>query len=222
MSESPQDGSSMSDMSSRNLPPLPILLNQIHFPVYGLASPFLGLQLRSMHYGIDEENQNVIGLGLLYAQKYLGSPQVLAVESSLIPATISLDQHDAVIEWSWSNLVSLREALQRFHRLEPMEMLDEETIDRQFETTIAELHDLEWVQLMQQSTFPLLIGMEVSRGPDGDILARRFDGSNMLLVVSMGVEPDQFLEAMKLLIHLQEAPKSVQRHQDEFERITEG
>jgi hypothetical protein len=42
----------------------------------------------------------------------------------------------------------------------------------------------------------------------------------MLLSASIGLEPEQFLDAMKQLIPLGDVPKAAQRHQEEFERIT--
>ena len=49
-----------------------------------------------------------------------------------------------------------------------------------------------------------------------------FSVDNMLLVVSIGLKPEEFLEAMKQLVVLQDVPKAVLRHQEEFERLTEG
>ena len=55
----------MTEFSQANLPPLPQLLDEIDFSVFGMVSPFLGLQLRSMHYGVEEDESRIIGLGLL-------------------------------------------------------------------------------------------------------------------------------------------------------------
>ncbi len=210
----------MPNSGNPNLPPLPELLTQIAFPIYGLATPFLGLQLRSLHYGVVGDDQKIVGLSLFYAQQYLGSPRVMAVESSLIPASVNPEDRKQVIEWSWSNLVTLRDALKRLHSTEPAELLDDEVLDRHFQESIEETKSFEWVQLTTQETTGLLSGIDVSRGPKDEIMARRFNGPNMLLVVSMGIEPEEFINAIKQLVALQEMPNTTQRHQDEFERLT--
>lgn len=210
----------MTDIGEGHLPPLPELLTRIEFPVIGLASPYLGLQLRSLHYGVEEEGGvRIIGLGLFYAQRYLNSPQVLAVESSQLPPSVPPENRQAAIEWSWFNFVNLHEALVRLHSTEPIELEDEGGQDQQLEASIATLKELEWAKLTRKSTFPMLVDMEVARGAEGEIFARRFSGSSMLLVVSLGLKPEEFLESMKRLIVLQEDPRAVQRHQEEFERL---
>ncbi len=211
----------MPNGSTPNLPPLPELLTRISFPVYGLATPFLGLQLRSLHYGVVGDDQKIVGLGLFYALQYLGSPRVLAVESSLIPASINPGDRKLVVEWSWSNLVSMMDALNRLHSTEPAELLDDEILDRRFQESIDAAKALEWVQLTSKETSnSLLSGTDVSRGHKDEIMARRFAGTNMLLVVSMGIEPEDFLNAMRQLVALQEMPNTAQRHQEELERLT--
>jgi hypothetical protein len=210
----------MSDTSQQNLPPLPQLLFEIDFSVYGMASPFLGLQLRSMHYGVEEDNSHIIGLGLFYSQKYLGSPKVLAVESSLLPAKIPRDDRPAAIDWSWANLVDLLDANTRLHGTGSIDLLDDDAQEARFQAMLEEIQSQEWALLTEKSNFPLLVGMEVTRLASGAILARRFEGDSMLLCSSIGLEPEQFLDSMKQLISLREVPKAAQRHQEEFERIT--
>jgi hypothetical protein len=210
----------MADPAPQNLPPLPNLLEQIDFPVYGLASPFLGLQLRSMHYGVDETGDRYVGLGLFYAQKYLGSPKVLAVESSILPDSLQGAASQDVVKWSWTNLVALREAMVRLHGTESVDLLEEDDQDERFTRQLDEIGAQTWSFLTEKSTFPLLVGMEVTRFDNGEIMARRFDGGNMLVSASVGLEPEQFLDTMKQLISLREVPKAALRHQEEFERIT--
>lgn len=212
----------MANNGNPNLPPLQDLLTQIQFPVYGLRSPYLGLQLRSLHYGVEEESRDYVGLGLFYAQKYLGSPQVFGVESSLLPEGMSRNEGGDAVQWSWSNLVSVKDALERLHRTEPAEYLEEDVREEKFQASVQELRGLQWARLARNKAFPLLTGMDVSRGQSGEILARRFEGRHMLLVVSINLQPEEFLETLKHLIALQEAPKAVQRHQDEFERLTQA
>jgi hypothetical protein len=212
----------MAVSGNQNLPPLPELLEEIDFPVYGLDASYLTLQLRSLHYGVEEKTKRIVGLGLYYAQKYLSSPQVLAVESSLLPDTLGQDDRSAALEWSWSNLVGIRDTVYRLHTPEPAAFLDEEMLELQYQESIIMLQGYPWSRLTQKSTIALLTGLEVSRGPDGDILARRFDSSHMLLAVSMGLEPDQFIGAIKKLVVLQDYLKAVLRHQEEFERIMAG
>jgi hypothetical protein len=212
----------MTNSGNSNLPPLQELLAQIKFPVYGLRSPYLGLKLRSLHYGIEEENDDFIGLGLFYAQKYLGSPQVIGAESSLLPEGVTQKTPEEAIQWSWSNLVGIQEALDRLHRTEPAEFLDEDILEQKFQASIDALRGLQWARLAQNTAFPLLTGMDVSRGHGGEIMARRFEGRHMLLVVSVNLQPEEFLESLKQLVTLQDAPKAIQRHQDEFERMTQA
>lgn len=200
------------------LPPLPVLVEQVEFDLYGLAAPFRDLQLISLYYGVDEADGNLIGLGLCYAQRHYGSPEVLVVESSLVPASVSAEEPARVLRWSWPNLLSLREIVERHHSPEPMGLPDEETQERKFQEGMEEMRDLYWVPLAPKSVEPPLAGMEVARDRQGMILARRFEGRNMLLVASLGLRPDQFDAAMKLLVLLRRSPEAVRRHQDEFER----
>ncbi len=212
----------MAVSGKQNLPPLPELLDEIDFPVYGLSTSFLTLQLRSLHYGVEEKTRRMVGLGLYYAQKYLSSPQVFAVESSQLPENVIQEGRSAILDWSWSNLVSLRDTLYRLHTPEPAVFLDEDLLERQFQESILAVQGYPWSRLTQKSTIPLLAGLEVSRGPEGDILARRFEGSHMLLAASMGLEPDQFVAAVKQMVVLQDSPTAVLRHQEEFERLMAG
>ncbi len=212
----------MAVSGKQNLPPLPELLGEIEFPVYGLSASYLALQLRSLHYGVEEKTRRMVGLGLYYAQKYLASPQVFAVESSVLPENVLREGRETALEWSWSNLVSMRDTLLRLHTPEPAVFLDEDLLEQQYQEAILNLQGYPWSRLTQKSTVVLLNGLEVSRGPEGDILARRIDGAHLLLATSMGLEPDQFVAAIKLLVPLQEAPKAVIRHQEEFERIMAG
>ena len=212
----------MAVSGKQNLPPLPDLLKQIEFPVYGLSSAYLSLQLRSLHYGVEEKTRRMVGLGLYYAQKYLSSPQVFAVECSHLPDNVVQEGRSAILEWSWSNLVSLRDTLYRLHTPEPAVFLDEDLLERQYQESILALQGYPWSRLTEKSTDALLARLEVSRGPEGDILARRFEGSHMLLAASMGLEPDQFVATIKQLVVLQDAPTAVLRHQEEFERIMAG
>ncbi|MDX1435618.1 MAG: hypothetical protein R3335_02325 [Anaerolineales bacterium] len=210
----------MTETDPQNLPPLPELLGLIGFPVYGLASPFLGLQLRTMHYGVEEESTEFVGMGLFYAQKYLGSPRVLAIESSVIPDNITSGDRHGVLQWSLTNLVALREAMNRLHGTGGLSALDDEAHDEQFERDLQEIEAQSWALLTEKSNFPLLVGMEVTQLVTGEILSRRLEGSSMLLCSSVGLDPAQFLDAMKQLIPLGDVPKAAQRHQEEFERIT--
>jgi hypothetical protein len=210
----------MTETNPQNLPPLPELLSLIGFSVYGLASPFLSLKLRTMHYGVEEENARFVGMGLFYAQKYLGSPRVLSIESSIIPDNILQGEPEGVKQWSLTNLVALREAMNRLHGTGALTMLDDEAQEALFEKDLEEIQAQSWAYLAEKSTFPLLVGMEVTQLESGEILSRRIDGSNMLLSSSVGLEPAQFLDAMKQLIPLGDVPKAAQRHQEEFERIT--
>jgi hypothetical protein len=212
----------MAASSNPNLPPLPELVKQVDFPVYGLGVPYLGLQLRSLHYGIEEENKDLVGLGLFYAQRYLGSPQVLAVESSVIPANLDQEDKGVAVEWSWANLVILRDSLFRLHTNEPAELLDDEVVDRRFQESIEEIQNYPWAVLTSKSATPLLVGLEVSRGDRGEILSRRFDGRQMLLTISIGLEPDQFVAAIKQFALLRENETAAHRHQEEFERLMQG
>ena len=212
----------MAASGKQNLPPLPDLLVEIDFPVYGLAASYLTLQLRSLHYGVDEKTTRIVGLGLYYAQKYLSSPQVFAVESSVLPESVIREGRAMALDWSWSNLVSIRDTLYRLHTPEPVAFLDEEMLEQQYQESVTEIQGYPWSRLTQKSTMALLSNLEVSRGPEGDILARRFDGPHMLLAAGMGLEPDQFVAAVKQLVILQDSPKAVLRHQDEFERIMAG
>jgi hypothetical protein len=195
-------------------------LEQIGFPVHGLASPFLGLQLRAMHYGVDENSTQFVGMGLFYAQKYLGSPRVLAVESSLIPEKISGGDPDGITHWSLTNLMALREAMIRLHGTDAADLLDEDGLDENFAQELEAMQSQEWALLTDKSNFPLLVGMDVTRLANGEILSRRVEGRRLLLSASIGLEPEQFLDAMKQLIPLGDVPKAALRHQEEFERIT--
>ena len=212
----------MAASGNPNLPPLPELVKQVDFPVYGLGVPYLGLQLRSIHYGIEEENKGLVGLGLFYAQRYLGSPQVLAVESSVIPANLDHEDKKVAVDWSWANLVTLRDSLIRLHTNEPAELLDDEVVDRRFQESIEEIQNYPWAVLTSKSATKLLIGLEVSRGDRGEILGRRFDGQQMMLTISIGLEPDQFVAAIKQFALLRENEKAAHRHQEEFERLMQG
>ncbi len=204
------------------LPPLTELVKQVEYPVYGLGVPYLGLQLRSIHYGIEEENKDLVGLGLFYAQRYLGSPQVLAVESSLIPSNLQFENREVAVDWSWANLVTLRDSLFKLHTNEPAELLDDEVIDRRFQESVIEIQNYPWAVLTSKSATTLLMGLEVSRGDRGEILGRRFEGRHMLLAISIGLEPDQFVAAIKQFTPLQENEIAAQRHQEEFERLMQG
>ncbi len=44
----------------------------------------------------------------------------------------------------------------------------------------------------------------------------------MILTISIGLEPDQFVAAIKQFVPLQQNQKATLRHQDEFERLMEG
>ncbi len=204
-----------------HLPPLSELLSQIQFNVHGLGAPYLGLQLRSLHYGVAESDQAIVGLGLYYAQKYLASSQVLAVESSSVPETVSEDDSAARAKWSWSNFVTIRDASLRLHRVEPYEVVDEDTLDRQFEEAVAEISQLKWTPLARYAKNPLLTDMEITRDAEQTLMGRNFQGRTMHLIAGIGFKPEQFIEAANQLVVLQEAPEVVQRHQVEFERFSE-
>ncbi len=168
----------MADSGNPNLPPLPELLKQVKFPVYGLGVPYQGLQLRSIHYGVEEENKDLVGLGLFYAQQYLGSPQVLGVESSLIPPNLQHRDKEIAIEWSWANLVTMRDSLFRLHTNEPGEFLDDEVIDRRFQESLEEIQNYPWAVLTSKSATALLMGLEVS-GARGE----RFSAANLTVSI---------------------------------------
>ncbi len=203
------------------LPPLPELLPQIELDVVGLDAPYLGLQLRGLHYGVEEGGDQIVGLALLYTQKYLGSDQVFAVESSLIPAVIAGRDAGARAEWSLPNLVSLWQAALQLHRVEPEEPAGEAVEDEQFERDLERLRALYWAPLNAPGDSPVLTGMEITRDSEGLILARRFRERQMILLLGLGLQPPQFLEAAKLLVVLKHQPDVVQRHQSEFERFNE-
>ena len=159
------------------------------------------------------------------ANKYLSSPQVFAVECSHLPDNVVHEGRSAILEWSWSNLVSLRDTLYRLHTPEPAVFLDEDLLERQYQESILALQGYPWSRLKEKSTDALLASsyeIEVACERFSAEASLRFEGSNMLLAASMGLEPDQFIATIKQLVVLQDAPTAVLRHQEEFERIMAG
>ncbi len=211
----------MDTNGQEHLPPLAELIPQIAFDVFGLGKPILDLQLRALHYGIEEKGARLVGMMLCYAQRYQGSPQVFSVESSLMPESVDAENPQARIRWSWPNFLNLRECLQSLHAERTPEALSEDALEEQFEAGVRELSALAWVPLAPKSTQAPLAGMEVSRDRQGLFLARRFSGSHMLVLGSVGLSPEQFTQAVKSLLPLQSAPEVVERHQVEFEHLVQ-
>lgn len=210
-----------------HLPPLAALIPKIEFPVYGLASPYLGLQLGGLNYGIEEVHEDeelqahMIGLRLSYVQQLGGSSQVFSVESSLLPPSVPPDDAGARAQWSLASLLQLRDSVHQLHEPQPGGWPDEETLEQQFRAGLRELQSLPWAYLDPRSETPPLAGLEVTRDRKGLILGRRFEGSHQLLIGGVGMSPAQYLQAVKLLVPLQTSAQVIARHQDEFEQLTE-
>jgi hypothetical protein len=212
----------MENSGKDHLPPLAELIPQIDFEIYGLKKPYLGLQLKSLYYGVDENEDRFVGLTLCYYSSSEESIRVLSVESAELPAVVAGGGPDARLAWSHSDLFQLRETTLRLYHSEPLGWVDEGVAEQQFQAGMEAVKALQWATLAPESMEPPLAGMQFARDPEGVVVGRLFKGDHMLLVAAMGLHPKSIFEAIKLLTPLQGVPDVVHRHQAEFESLTLG